>query len=117
MFTNPLEVAIVSSLITLLGIIIWWWFRRVVSSLDHSAVKQQELAISLAKICGTMTSIVQWQEYHEKTDAERHANQVSALEQLVRKVEGEHSEIKRRMAAISAGKYEHTERGEDVPHY
>jgi len=82
MFTNPLELAVVSGLIVALGTIIWWWFQRVVKALDHSAKQQQDLAISITKICGTMTTIAQWQELHEKTDSDRHESSREAIDQL-----------------------------------
>ena len=82
MFTNPVEVSIVSGLIFVLGVIIWWWFQRIVTNLDGSASRQHELALSIAKICGTITQIAQWQEFHEKTDSERHTSHTDAIEQL-----------------------------------
>ena len=66
MFNNPLELTIMSGLMLVLGTIIWWWFQRVVRALDQSASQQQELLISIAKICGTLTSMTTWQESHTK---------------------------------------------------
>ena len=82
MFTNPIELAIVSSLIVAIGTIIWWWFQRIVKALDHSAAQQQAVAISITKICGTMTTIAQWQEFHEKTDVDRHEAHGLAIDRL-----------------------------------
>jgi hypothetical protein len=64
MFNNPLELTIMSGLMLALGTIIWWWFQRIVRALDHSSAQQQELLISIAKICVTMTTVSQWQDTH-----------------------------------------------------
>lgn len=114
MFTNPLEVTIVSFLITLLGAIVWWWFRRVVGSLDAATARQQELALSIAKICGTMTAIAQWQEYHEKTDADRHASQVLSLERLTDNLERHRTDVTHRIAIVAE---ERCERGDHGAQY
>lgn len=82
MFTNPLELAIVSGLIVALGTIIWWWFQRVVTSLDRSSKQQQELVISVTKICGTMATIGQWQVLHEQTDVSRYEAHSEDIDRL-----------------------------------
>lgn len=82
MFTNPLELAIMSALMVALGTITWAWFLRVLAALDRSAAQQLELAISITKICGTMTTIAQWQELHEATDLLRHEEHGRAIAQL-----------------------------------
>lgn len=89
MFSNPYEVAIVSTLITILGVIIWWWFQRIVKSLDTQCAQQHELALSITRICGTLTAVAQWQEFHERTDASRHEENVRALDQF-RQILGGH---------------------------
>lgn len=90
MFTNPFEIAILSIILGGLGTLVWWGIRRLVDGQGHLGAQLSKLDIAVAKICGNLEMVSQWQILHEDKDELRQSantNELSRTREAIEKLQ------------------------------